>query len=362
MKNTIVSFVGIVIVTIVAALIALPASLPIEVQLFGRQFTATLASPKIDVTLFGRRIERTFELKQGLDIQGGMQVVLDANMSEIEPADRQTALEAAQQIILRRVDMFGINEPVVQTSVNGDQYRLLVELAGVSDPNQALQLLGTTAELTFRLYNPTIDPLATESASITLDSFEETGLTGARLKRATVQFDPTTGEPVISLEFDQEGTELFAKLTTDHVGEMLAIFIDGFPVTTPIIQTPITNGQAQLTGSFVLDEAKQLAIQLNAGALPVPITIEEQRVIGASLGRESVEASIKAGLVGIGLVMLFMILYYGVKGVLASLALVVYALLTIAVYKVVGITLTLPGIAGLLLSIGMAVDANILIF
>lgn len=362
MKNTITSFVCIVILTIIAALIALPASLPIELQLFGRQFNATLAAPKIDFTLLGKRFERTFELKQGLDIQGGMQVVLDANMDGIEPADRQTALEAAQQIILRRVDMFGINEPVVQTSINGDQYRLLVELAGVSDPNQALQLLGTTAELSFRLYTPTIDPLATESASITLDSFQETGLTGAQLKRAAVQFDPTTGEPVISLEFDQEGTELFAKLTTDHVGEMLAIFIDGFPVTTPIIQTPITNGQAQLTGSFVLDEAKQLAIQLNAGALPVPITIEEQRVIGASLGRESVEASIKAGLVGIGLVMLFMILYYGVKGVLASLALLVYALLTVAVYKVVGITLTLPGIAGLLLSIGMAVDANILIF
>jgi preprotein translocase subunit SecD len=259
--------------------------------------------------------------------------------------------------------LFGINEPVVQTSVNGDQYRLLVELAGVSDPNQALQLLGTTAELSFRLYPP-IETLltATESANLTLDSFQDTGITGAQLKRSSVQFDQQTGEPVIALEFDPEGTQLFANVTTQHVGERLAIFIDDFPVTAPVIQTPITTGQAYISGDFTLEAAKQLAIQLNAGALPVPIQIVEQRTIGASLGLSSVQASMKAGVIGIGLVMLFMILYYRLQGFLASLALLIYAILTVALYKIIGVTLTLPGIAGLLLSIGMAVDANILIF
>jgi preprotein translocase subunit SecD len=364
MKRHFLTLVCIILVTAVAAAISLPPSLPINTTLFGRQIDLKLGTPVVDFTLFGRRFYRTFELKQGLDIQGGMQVVLTADMSQIAEEDRASALESARQVILRRVDMFGINEPVVQTSINGDQYRLLVELAGVSDPNQALQLLGTTAELSFQLYTPPTPEQLTASggAQVTAASFVETGLTGAQLKKSAVQFDPTTGEPVISLLFDDEGTRLFADLTTEHVGKQLAIFIDQFPVTAPVIETPITTGQAMISGDFDLESAKQLAIQLNAGALPVPIKIEEQRTIGASLGLASVAASMKAGLVGISLVMLFMILYYRLQGVLASLALVVYAVLTVAAYKLIGITLTLPGIAGLLLSIGMAVDANILIF
>jgi preprotein translocase subunit SecD len=363
MKKHIISLVFIILVTVIAAVIALPAKLPIAFTAFGRDVSFELGSPVINFNFLGNQVYRTFELKQGLDIQGGMQVVLDADMSQIAAEDRAAALESAQQVILRRVDLFGINEPVVQTSVNGDQYRLLVELAGVSDPNQALQLLGTTAELSFRLYPP-IETLltATESANLTLDSFQDTGITGAQLKRSSVQFDQQTGEPVIALEFDPEGTQLFANVTTQHVGERLAIFIDDFPVTAPVIQTPITTGQAYISGDFTLEAAKQLAIQLNAGALPVPIQIVEQRTIGASLGLSSVQASMKAGVIGIGLVMLFMILYYRLQGFLASLALLIYAILTVALYKIIGVTLTLPGIAGLLLSIGMAVDANILIF
>lgn len=364
MKKQLVTLLCIVVLTVVAAAISLPAKLPISFNAFGKDVAFEIGTPVIDVTLFGTRYQRTFDLKQGLDIQGGMQVVLSADMTNIAAEDRKAALESAQQVMLRRVDMFGINEPLVQTSINGDSYRLLVELAGVRDPNQALQLLGTTAELSFQLYTPPTEEqmMASDSAAIAMNSFKETGLTGAQLKRSSVQFDPTTGEPVISLVFDDEGTKKFAELTTDHVGERLAIFIDQYPVTAPIIETPITTGQAQISGGFDLETAKQLAIQLNAGALPVPIKIEEQRTIGASLGMSSVQASMKAGLVGIGLVMLFMTLYYRLQGLLASLALVVYAFLTLATYKVMGITLTLPGIAGLLLSIGMAVDANILIF
>lgn len=363
-QKTVATFIFIVILTIIAAVIALPKSMPVAFSLLGRNINTTISSPTIDFNFFGRRIYREFELKQGLDIQGGIQVVLEADMSEINQLDRQAALESARDIILRRVDLYGINEPLVQTSIAGDQYRLIVELAGVQDPNQALQLIGTTAQLSFRLQNQDInDPaIATQSALLFFEGFEKTSLTGADLRRSTVQFDQTTGQPVISLEFTPEGASSFADITTENVGSVLAIFIDEMPVTLPVIQTPITTGQAQISGDFTVEEANQLAIQLNAGALPVPIEILEQRTIGASLGQESVNASVRAGLIGLGLVMLFMTLYYRMKGFLASLALVVYSILTVAVYKIIGVTLTLPGIAGLLLSIGMAVDANILIF
>lgn len=220
--------------------------------------------------------------------------------------------------------------------------------------------MGSTAQLDFRLVEINSDPSATGSATFT--GFESTGLTGKQLQRATVQFDPKTGQPGVAIEFNSEGAKLFADITSAHVNEPLAIFLDDAIVTMPVIQQPILNGQASITGSFSVDEAKSLSIQLNAGTLPVPVTVVEQRSLGASLGQASVAASVRAGLVGIGLVMLFMVLYYGYQGLLASLALGVYALLTVATYKLLGVTLTLPGIAGLLLSVGMAVDANILIF
>ncbi len=361
MRKPLLVFTFILILTGLAALISLPERWPINVTLFGRQLQTTLGSPVINFSLFGKQITHRFQLKRGLDIQGGMQVVLQAEMGAIAETDRETALNAAREVIVRRVDLYGIAEPNVQTSRFADQYRLLVELPGVDDPAQALQLVGTTAELDFRLQS-TESATATESAVTYFNSFQPTGLTGKQLKRATVQFDSQTAEPTVGLEFDAEGTQLFSDVTTQHVGQQLAIFIDGFPIMIPTINTPIPDGRAVITGSFTLDQAKQLSIQLNAGALPVPITVLEQRNIGASLGQDSVQKSVQAGLIGIGLVMVFMVLLYGVKGLLADLALVVYAILTIAVYKLLGVTLTLPGIAGLLLSIGMAVDSNILIF
>ena len=177
-----------------------------------------------------------------------------------------------------------------------------------------------------------------------------TGLSGSQLKCSSVQFDQTTGEPVVSLEFYDEGRKLFADITTENTGEMLAILLDQSMVMAPRINTPIIDGQAIITGGFSVEDAKQLSIQLNAGALPVPIAVLEQRTVGPSLGMESVQASVRAGLIGIVLVMVFMTLIYRVNGVLASLALVLYALYTVALYKVLGITLTVPGIAGLLLS------------
>jgi preprotein translocase subunit SecD len=231
-----------------------------------------------------------------------------------------------------------------------------------------LRLVGQTAQLEFQLLKqqPIVldesGEISTASAQTTGLEIIPIGLTGKQLKRSTVQFDPQTGEPQVSIEFDSEGAKIFAQVTQENTGEILGIFLDQGILMAPKIQVPILTGQAVITGDFSLDDAKNLSIQLNAGALPVPITVIEQRTIGASLGQESVSRSIQAGLIGIGFVMLFMSLYYGVRGVLASFSLVLYAVFTMALYKILGVTLTLPGIAGLLLSIGMAVDANILIF
>lgn len=360
MHRSVKLFILIVILTAVATLISLPKSLPISFSMFGRDVSFTLASPVINTTLFGTPIYKEFELKQGLDIQGGIQVVLEADMSEIAAEDVETALASAREIILRRVDLYGLAEPTVKTLVTQNSHRIIVELPGISDPQKALELVGQTAQLDFQLITPSpVAEDATESAGMML---VETGLTGTMLKKATVQFDPTTSEPLVGIEFNEQGRELFASVTTEYTGQQLAILIDGYPLMAPVIQSPIVNGQATITGGFTLEEAEKLSIQLNAGALPVPIRVLEQRNIDATLGRESVTMSMFAGIVGIGLVMLFMILYYGVKGMLASIALIIYAVLTLAVYKIIGVTLTIPGIAGLLLSIGMAVDSNILIF
>jgi preprotein translocase subunit SecD len=361
MKKTVGVFFLIIILTIVAGLIALPSRLPINFNVFGRTIDTVIGSPVLDFNFLGRPVHLEYSLKQGLDIQGGMQVILGADVSAIPEADRQTALEAAREVIARRVDLYGITEPSIQTSQFGSDYRLIVELPGVDNPQQALELVGTTAQLDFRLETPDTNT-ATESAITFFNSFQMTGLTGQQLERASVQFDPNTGEPIIALAFNEDGRTAFSQITTDNVGKRLAIFIDGIPVMTPVINTPITDGQAVIAGAFTLDQAKQLTIQLNAGALPIPITVLEQRTIGASLGQQSVAQSVRAGIVGILLVMAFMIMLYGVKGFLADIALVIYAVITIALYKVLGVTLSLPGIAGMLLAIGMAVDSNILIF
>lgn len=319
--------------------------------------------PPFNVTILGKQIQHQFELKKGLDIQGGMEVVLKADMTDIATADQETAIESAKEVILRRVDLFGINEPTVTTSKTSADYRLLIDLPGVDDPDQALRLVGTTAQLDFRLQNPDLATAeSTTSAIAFFNQFEKTELTGKQLERALVQFDPQTNEPVIALEFDNEGRDLFAALTKDNVGQVLAIFLDDYPIAMPKINSPILDGRAVMTGGFDLEEAKQTAIQLNAGALPIPIEIIEQRQLGASLGQEAVEKSVLAGLIGVGLVMSYMIMLYGWNGLIADLALMIYGVITIASYKLMGVTLTLPGIAGMLLTIGMAVDSNILIF
>lgn len=347
---------------LIAGFIALPQNWSFSFSAFNRDFSGTLATQTMRLPGINVGVP-SFSLKQGLDIRGGMQVVLQADMSEIAEDDRQTALTSASEVLARRVDLYGISEPEIRTTVTGDSYRILVDLAGVTDEQQALELIGTTAELQFRLQNlEAIDDIETATFETVFNAFEPTGLGGKQLQRAEVAFDQNTGQPVISLQFNPEGTKLFADITAENQGEVLGIFLDDVPLMLPQIQASIPTGQAQITGQFTLDEAKQLVIQLNAGALPVPISIIEQRTVGPSLGQASIKSSLNAGLVGIGLVAIFMIALYGWRGFIADIALLLYGLYTLALYKLLGVTLSVPGIAGLLLSIGMAVDANILIF
>lgn len=345
----------IIALTFIAVVIDLPKSTPLKFSAGPVNLDTTIYRPVIDTQFNGKPIKKDFELKQGLDLQGGTHVVLQADMSQIPPEDKQDALESAKNIIARRVDMYGVSEPVIQTSQKGEDYRIIVELAGVKDINQALDIIGRTAQLDFR----ELAPEATQAA--TIFDFLPTSLTGKNLKKATVQFGQT-GTPEVAIQFDNDGSKLFADITQRNVNKQVAIFLDEYPVTIPRVNQAITGGQAVITGQFTLDEAKNLAIQLNAGALPVPISIIEQKNIGATLGQESVQKSIQAGLIGLEMVMLFMILYYGWLGFLASIALIIYGLITLALYKLIPITLTLPGLAGFILSVGMAVDSNILIF
>ncbi|NIT04552.1 protein translocase subunit SecD [Candidatus Saccharibacteria bacterium] len=297
--------------------------------------------------IFGKRFDLDFSLRRGLDLQGGLQLVLEADMADVDPADREQALQSARAVIERRVDFLGVAEPVVQTSRLGDSYRVIVELPGVTDPEEALALVGQTAQLDFREG----DTLA-----------QETGLTGRDLERARVDFDPSTGAPQIALDFTAEGDKKFEEITGRNVGKPLAIFLDKVLLTAPTVQQKIVGGNAVITGTFTVEEATRIVAQLNAGALPTPISVLERRQIGPTLGSQELSKGVAAGLLGLALVVAFMVGNYGRLGVLAAGALFIYALLTLAVYKTIPVTLTLSGIAGFILSVGMAVDANILIF
>jgi len=300
------------------------------------------------------------ELKQGLDIKGGLQVVLKANMDGIEEKDRQSALESLKTIVERRVDLFGVSESTVKTIVTGSDYRLTVELPGVSDTAQALSLIGETAKLEFAL--PVFSPGETATDSAVLTAFTPTELTGADLKIAAVTFETENRLPAVAITFKDSGKDKFAKLTKENIGKPIAIMLDSQPITMPTVQQEITGGQAQITGTFTTDEAKSLAVQLNAGALPVPVSVLSQKNIPATLGADSVKKSVMAGAIGLVMVVVFMIGNYGRLGIVASISLFLYGIFTLALYKIIPVVLSLPGIAGFLLSVGMAVDSNILIF
>lgn len=319
----------------------------------------TFSHPPIVTSYLGRDLEP----KLGLDLAGGVQLTMSADMSGVSVQDRDSALESAKNIIENRVNALGVAEPVIQTAKTGGQYRLIVELAGINNIDQAVTTVKKTAHLEFRTINKNLPPEATLSASPS-DIFQSTGLTGKDLKRSIAQpsNDPNNPGYSINLQFTAGGAKKFEQITKDNLGKPVAIFLDDNLISSPRVQSIISDGNAQITGSFDSNSAKQLAIQLNAGALPVPLKIESQTRVGPTLGLVAVEKSIWAAAIGIASVIIFMIVYYRLLGIFATVALLIYTLLVFALFKLVPVTLTLAGIAGFILSIGMAVDANILIF
>ena len=342
------------ILIVFLVLVATYISLPPKFSLFGKD----VSRPNLNIKIGNFTLQRNFDLRLGLDLAGGSQLIFQADMSKV-PADKQsTALNGVKGIIENRVNLFGISEPNVQTSVFEGKSRIIVELPGISDTQQAASLIGKTAQLLFE----EVEEVPGVNGTTPSATLVATNLTGADLQSAQVVFDSQTGKPAISLQFTTEGGEKFAEITGRNVGKQLPIVLDNQIISAPVVEGQITGGNAQITGNFSIDEAKQLAIQLNAGALPIPVTLVQETTIGATLGATSVNQSILAGIVGVSMVGIFMILAYGRLGIVADVGLFIFAVITLALYKLIPVTLTLPGIAGFMLSIGMAVDSNILIF
>jgi len=352
----------IIALTFLCLLIDIPKNFPIKFQVGNIKVNKIISGPDLDFTFAGIKVKRPLEIKQGLDLKGGTHLVLQADMKGLKASDRDTALEAAKNVIERRINFYGVAEPVIQSSKIGENYRIIVELPGISNVNQAIDLIGKTAQLNFRELEATFSAEATSSANLFGPFTTLSKLSGKHLKKSEVTFDNNTGKPLVSLEFNSEGATLFGEITKNNIGKQVAIFLDNQLVSAPTVEEEISGGNAVIRGDFTLDEAKRLSIQLNAGALPVPVKIIEQRTIGATLGKESVEKSIRGGFIGLSMVLFFMWAYYGKLGLLADFALIIYGIITLALYKIIPITLTLPGVAGFILSIGMAVDSNILIF
>jgi len=441
-------------------------------------FCAFIVYPNLPSVFPGSSFFNKFLPRLGLDLQGGSHLEYQADLSNIASGDKESALSGVRDVIERRVNAFGVAEPLVQTS---GQNRLIVELAGIKDVNEAIKKIGETPLLEFKEQENT-GPLAltpeqqtaakkynqeqyqkakeiiarlnkSEDFSALAKEFSEdpgskdqggelgfaktgafvpefekaifevlqvgqithepvksdfgyhiikkeeakgegenlevrsahilrltkdekyntdpnsqpqnwanTKLSGKNLKSASVQFDPTTGAPSVNLEFDADGKDLFAEITKRNVQKPVAIFLDGQPISIPTVQEEITQGTAVISGDFNINEAKLLAQRLNAGALPVPIELISQQTVGPSLGKISLQKSMLAGLIGLIIVCLFMLIYYRLFGLFAILALLIYAIVSFAIFELWPITLTLSGLAGFILSIGMAVDANVLIF
>jgi protein-export membrane protein SecD len=307
-----------------------------------------------------------FPFRFGLDLTGGSHLVYEADVSEITAAEVPDAMQALRDVIERRVNLFGVSEPLVQVerasvfAQGQSDHRLIVELPGITDLSEAVRLIGATPQLEFKLVG---DPLASTSEQ----RYVATGLTGRFLSRAQLEFVAPPGgsvpnEPVVVLYFNDEGATMFGDITSTHVGEQLAIFLDGESISEPVINEAITGGTATISGNFTPQEGRALVRDLNIGALPVPISLLSTESVGASLGADTLARGIIAGMWGYGVVALFMLLWYRLPGAIAVVALTGYMIMTLALFKLIGVTISAAGIAGLILSIGMAVDANVLIF
>ena len=295
----------------------------------------------------------------GLDIAGGTSLIYEVETGKIPAEDRNVVLNGLRDVLERRVNLFGVSEPKVLVVKNETNPRLIIELAGIKNVQKAIQTIGETPFLDFREVVPKPGVI---TVSTTNDiQFIPTPLNGRYIKKAALNFDNVSQKPTVNIEFTPAGSKLFAEITERNVGKPLAIFLDNQPIEMPVVREKITGGRAEISGNFTLETAKQLVGRFNAGALPAPITLINQYTISPELGADSLRKAIIAGALGTLLVMIFMIIYYKELGIFASIALILYIPLTLGIFKIIPITLTLAGIAGFILSIGMAVDANILV-
>jgi protein-export membrane protein SecD len=322
--------------------------------------------------VYHTEITNSHPFRLGLDLSGGTQLVYKADISAVPSGSVADSMSALRDTIERRVNLFGVAEPLVQTERGGtlageSQERLIVELPGITNTDEAIRMIGQTPVLEFRLLKAD-KQTPPEGAPLpnTNDLFEPATVTGKHVERAELQFGAQQGglanEPMVVLHFNDEGTKLFADLTKNNVGRAFGIFLDGVPISTPVIREEIPSGTAVISGAFTPESARELVRNLNFGALPVPIELINTETVGGTLGGEAVSDGIMASLWGIGAVALFMILWYRLPGLIAVVALLVYIVANLAIFKFLPVTLTAAGIAGFILSIGMAVDANILIF
>lgn len=288
----------------------------------------------------------------GLDLEGGAHLVYNIDLSKVDAASRDSVVNGLRDVIEKRVNLFGVSEPQVYTAQSGGSAQLVVDLAGVKSVADAIKQIGQTPLLDFREVDQT--------GSTT--QYIYTNLTGEYITGAQLTFDQTTGAPQVTIQFNKDGTDIFAKMTAANVGKPLAIFLDNQLIEAPTVQQAITGGSAVISGGFTVDSARTLVERFNAGALPAPIMLINQQTVSPTLGSNSLNKVIFAGLVGTLLVILFMLFYYRLFGLFAAMALVIYIALTLGIFKLIPITMSLAGIAGFVLTIGMAVDANILIF
>lgn len=324
------------------------------------------------------KIFANFPFRLGLDLSGGTHLVYRADLSSVDDLEVENSMESLRDVIERRVNIFGVAEPSIQIQsgsfANHGEERLIVDLPGVTDVTEAIEMIGQTPMLDFRIENPeynfsedgltevAVGPDGSVDLSSSMNPYLKTDLTGKYLDKAILEFNPTTGEPVVSLRFDEEGATLFENITKENIGKTVAIYLDGEPISIPVVNEAISGGQAQISGSFTPVEAKELVGRLNSGALPVPIELISTQTIGPSLGQEATNAGAKAAIIGFLIIGIFLIFWYRLPGLIAVIALSIYVVLMLAIFKMVPVTLTAAGIAGFIISIGIAVDANVLIF
>ncbi len=346
---------AIIIFIFVLTLLAILINVP-KANFLGREFSHI----KINTKFY----KNDLEPKLGLDLAGGVQLTMSADMTGVDLGDQPSALESAKNIVEQRINSLGVAEATVQTAKTAGQKMLVVEIPGISDIDQAIDLVKKAAHLEFRIISD--NSLLDSTTSANPANYISSGLTGKDLKRAIASpsNDPQTPGYTVDLEFNSDGAKKLEQITTDHLNQPMAMFLDEKPVSwpPPTIRSAIADGKAQISGNFDSASARDLAIQLNTGALPVPLKIESQTRIGPTIGRDAIEKSIIATIIGLTSVALFMLVYYRILGLFAVSALALYSLLVFSAFKFLGVTLTLAGIAGFVLSIGMAVDANILIF